>query len=76
MYKNKHEAYLSNNQQINIIIMMTFDQIINDLKKKDYKAIYFLMGEESFYIDQITNYIANNVLSESEKAFNQNNSIW
>ncbi|MBN1250707.1 MAG: DNA polymerase III subunit delta [Bacteroidales bacterium] len=51
--------------------MMTFDQIINDLKKKDYKAIYFLMGEESFYIDQITNYIANNVLSESEKAFNQ-----
>lgn len=50
---------------------MTFEQIMKDLKNKIYKPIYFLMGEESYYIDEITNYIAKNVLKESEKAFNQ-----
>ena len=51
--------------------MLTFDQIMADLKNKIYKPIYFLMGDESFYIDQITDYISNNVLVEAEKAFNQ-----
>ncbi|RLD69051.1 MAG: DNA polymerase III subunit delta, partial [Bacteroidetes bacterium] len=51
--------------------MLSFDQIIADLKNKIYKPIYFLMGAESFYIDQITNYISKHVLEESEKAFNQ-----
>lgn len=50
---------------------MTFDQIMNDLKNKIYKPIYFLEGEEAYYIDEITNYISKNVLQESEKAFNQ-----
>jgi len=51
--------------------MHTFDQIMSDLKNKIYKPIYFLMGAESFYIDQITDYISSNVLTEAEKAFNQ-----
>lgn len=50
---------------------MTFEQIMTDLKNKIYHPIYFLMGEEPYYIDQITNYIEHNVLSNSEKAFNQ-----
>ncbi len=50
---------------------MSFEQIINDLKQKVYKPIYFLMGDEGYYIDQITDYIANNVLSEEERGFNQ-----
>jgi DNA polymerase III subunit delta len=50
---------------------MTFEQIMTDLKNKIYKPIYFLMGEESFYIDKITDYIENNVLADAEKAFNQ-----
>ncbi|PZX20700.1 DNA polymerase III delta subunit [Breznakibacter xylanolyticus] len=49
---------------------MTFEQILTSLKQKQYKPIYFLAGEEPWYIDQITDYIADNVLSESEKAFN------
>ncbi len=48
-----------------------YQRILKDLKNKIYKPIYVLMGEESYYIDQITNYIANNVLSDAEKAFNQ-----
>jgi DNA polymerase-3 subunit delta len=50
---------------------MTFDSILSDLQQKKYAAIYFLMGDEAYFIDQITEYIAQNVLSESEKAFNQ-----
>ena len=50
---------------------MTYDQIIKDLEKKIYKPVYFLMGAEPYYIDRITDYIAENVLTEAEKAFNQ-----
>ena len=50
---------------------MKFDDIISNLQKKIYHPIYFLSGEESFFIDEITDYIANNILSETEKEFNQ-----
>ncbi len=50
---------------------MTFSQIITDLKKKQYKPVYFLHGNESYFIDAIANYIEKNVLSDGEKSFNQ-----
>jgi len=50
---------------------MNFEDIIRDLKNKNYKPIYFLMGEEAFFIDKITDYISANVLTESERTFNQ-----
>jgi len=50
---------------------MTAQQIINDLKNGNIKPIYFLYGDEPFYIDEISNYIENNILNESEKGFNQ-----
>ena len=46
-------------------------KIVNDIKGGNIKPIYFLMGEEPYYIDIITDYIAANVLTESEKEFNQ-----
>lgn len=46
-------------------------QIVADIKKGNIKPIYFLMGEEPYYIDAISNYIEDNVLSEEEKGFNQ-----
>ena len=49
----------------------TFDSIFSDLKKKIYKPVYFLAGEEPYYIDQISKYIEENVLEDSEKDFNQ-----
>lgn len=49
---------------------MTFKQIMSDLKKKKYKPVYLLMGDESYYIDKVTNYIQNNILTEDEKTFN------
>ncbi len=51
--------------------MNEFQQIMADLKNRRFKPIYFLQGEESYYIDEITNYIADNVLTEEEKGFNQ-----
>ncbi len=50
---------------------MTYDQIIKDLKNKIYKPIYLLMGDETYYIDLITNYITEHILSADEKTFNQ-----
>ncbi len=46
-------------------------QILNDLKNKVYHPVYFLTGEETYYIDLISDYIENNVLDEAEKDFNQ-----
>jgi DNA polymerase III subunit delta len=50
---------------------MTFEQILQSLKKKDYSPVYFLSGEEPYYIDVIANYIEENVLDEGDKGFNQ-----
>jgi DNA polymerase-3 subunit delta len=46
-------------------------KIINDIKSGNIKPIYFFMGEEPYYIDKLTEYIENNILSEDEKGFNQ-----
>lgn len=48
----------------------TYEGILRDLRKKQYYPIYYLMGEEDFFIDKISNYIIANVLSETEKDFN------
>ena len=50
---------------------MTFDNIMADLRAGNYRPVYFLMGEEPFFIDGITDFLAGQILSESEKAFNQ-----
>ena len=49
----------------------TFQSIMQDLKNKRFAPIYMLMGEESYYIDQISGYIAEHVLSPEERDFNQ-----
>lgn len=50
---------------------VNYNQLINDLKQKKYQPIYFLCGEEPYYIDKISDFIENNVLDEAEKSFNQ-----
>ena len=46
-------------------------KIVNDIKAGNIKPIYFLMGEEPYYIDKLSDFIEQNVLSEEEKGFNQ-----
>lgn len=46
-------------------------QIVTDIENGNIKPIYFLMGEEPYYIDRISEFIEKNVLKEEEKGFNQ-----
>jgi DNA polymerase III subunit delta len=48
-----------------------FPEILSDLKNKKYHPVYFLCGEEPYFIDIIADYIEKNVLDEAEKSFNQ-----
>lgn len=50
---------------------MDFNTILQNLKKGIYHPIYLLQGEEPYYIDEISNYIEKNVLTEAERGFNQ-----
>lgn len=50
---------------------MTFEQIISDIKKRNFSPIYFLMGEEPFFIDSISDELENGILDEAERSFNQ-----
>jgi len=51
--------------------MSDVTKIVSDIKAGNMKPIYFLMGEEPYYIDKIADYIEDNVLQEEEKGFNQ-----
>ena len=48
----------------------TYEEIVRDLKSQVYKPVYYLMGEESYYIDKISDYISQTVLKEEEREFN------
>ena len=49
----------------------TYEIILSELKSGKYRPIYYLMGEEAFFIDRITDYIAEHALTEDERCFNQ-----
>jgi len=51
--------------------MTQASEIIKSIQNGDIKPIYFLAGEETFFIDQISDYIENNLLTESTKSFDQ-----
>jgi len=51
--------------------MYTTNQLITDIKGGKISPIYFLMGEEAYYIDVISDFIESYVLAEEEKGFNQ-----
>jgi DNA polymerase-3 subunit delta len=50
---------------------MTYEQLIGELKNSSFKPIYFLHGNEPYYIDLISDYITTHVLTEAEQSFNQ-----
>ena len=50
---------------------MKYNEIIESIDKKEYKNLYFLTGDESYYIDKISKYISERILNEEEKSFNQ-----
>ncbi len=50
---------------------VTFDSVMSELKARHFKPIYYLMGEEAYYIDKISDWIADNVLQPEQRDFDQ-----
>lgn len=48
----------------------TSDEILKELKSGVFRPVYYLMGEEPYFIDQVADYITENILSETEREFN------
>ncbi len=51
---------------------MTFEEIMNNIRNRKFVPIYLLMGEEPWFIDQVSDLLQETVLDESQKAFNLN----
>ena len=51
--------------------MVAPEAVLKDLKNNKYAPVYFLQGEEPYYIEKISNYIEHHALQEHEKGFNQ-----
>ena len=49
----------------------TYESVFSELRKGVYRPVYYVMGEEAFYIDRLTDYIANNALPEEMRGFCQ-----
>ena len=54
----------------------TYTQINHNLKNDKFSKIYLLMGEETFFIDKISNFFENAFIEESQKGFNQEIPLW
>lgn len=50
---------------------MSYGEILKDLKARKFAPLYLLQGEESYYIDLLSDFMEKNILSEAEKGFNQ-----
>ena len=50
---------------------VTYDSVMADLKARQFKPVYYLMGDEPYYIDKICDWIAENALQPEERDFNQ-----
>jgi len=50
---------------------MNYKEIITSINNKDLHPVYFLMGDESYYIDKLSEKFATEVLDDDEKEFNQ-----
>ncbi|MDR0962595.1 MAG: DNA polymerase III subunit delta [Mediterranea sp.] len=48
---------------------VSYEQILAELRAGRYRPVYYLMGDEPYYIDLISDYITNNILSDEEKEF-------
>ncbi len=49
---------------------VSYEDIVRDVRARKFKPVYYLMGEEAYYIDRISEYIVDTVLTEEEKDFN------
>lgn len=51
--------------------MVTFEQIVTEIKARKYRPVYLFVGDEPYYIDELTSMLTETVLPEEERDFNQ-----
>lgn len=51
--------------------MIKYEELVAQLKSRQFKPVYLLMGEEPFYIDRICRFFENKVIEEADRDFNQ-----
>ena len=51
--------------------MIKYEELVAQLKSRQFKPVYLLMGEEPFYIDRICRFFENRVIEEADRDFNQ-----
>lgn len=51
--------------------IMNYEEIMTELNKGQFRPLYFLMGEEAYFIDMISDHITENALDDAQKSFNQ-----
>ena len=49
---------------------ITYEEIVRQVQAGDFKPIYYLMGEEAYYIDRVSDFIVQKALTEDERDFN------
>ena len=49
---------------------VSYEDIVREVRQGDFRAIYYFMGEESYYIDRLSDYIVANALKEEDRDFN------
>jgi len=69
--KYRFAFFRTSNSSTTFVHSMSHDKILRDLKNKVYHPVYFLCGDEPYYIDMISDFIEKNVLNDGEKEFNQ-----
>ena len=50
---------------------VTYDSVMSELKTRHFHPVYYLMGDEPYYIDLISNWLADNVLQPEGRDFDQ-----
>jgi DNA polymerase III subunit delta len=50
---------------------LPYKSVVEELKSKVFRPVYLFMGEETYFIDQLSDYLQNNILDEAERSFNQ-----
>jgi len=50
---------------------LPYKSVVDELKARVFKPIYLLMGEETYFIDQLSDYLQNHILDDAERSFNQ-----
>ena len=66
--RKKYKYFILAVLAIAIFIIMSYASTLHSVDNKNYINLYFLCGEENYYIEKISNHISNKILNDEEKS--------